>query len=160
MGFDETDWFKSYLGGRKQVVVANDTKSEPEIVNCGVPQGSILGPLLFLCYINDMPISVTCKLLLYADDSTLIVPGLDPKDIADTLTMELNSCKQWLIDNKLSLHLGKTESMLFGSKKKLRKLSSFDVRCDNETIEQVKCTKYLGLQIDSALAGDNIVNGI
>ena len=64
-----------------------------------------------------MPISVTCKLLLYADDSTLIVPGLDPKDIADTLTMELNSCKQWLIDNKLSLHLGKTESLLFGSKK-------------------------------------------
>ena len=160
MGFDETDWFQSYLGVRKQVVVANDTKSEPGIVNCGVPQGSILGPLLFLCYINDMPISVTCKLLLYADDSTLIVSGSDPKEIACKLSVELDSCRQWLLDNKLSLHLGKTESILFGSKKKLRKVTSFDVRCNDEIIKQVTSVKYLGLQIDNDLAGDSIVNGI
>ena len=139
MGLDETDWFKSYLGGRKQVVVANDTTSEPGIVNCGVPQGSILGPLLFLCYVNDMPMSVKCKLLLYADDSTLIISGSDPKVIADTLSFELNSCRQWLIDNKLSLHLGKTESILFGSKRKLRKVTSFEVKCNNEIIQHARC---------------------
>ena len=160
MGLDETDWFKSYLGGRKQVVVANDTTSEPVIVNCGVPQGSILGPLLFLCYVNDMPISVKCKLLLYADDSTLIISGSDPKVIADTLSFELNSCRQWLIDNILSLHLGKTESILFGSKRKLRKVTSFEVKCNNEVIKNVNSVKYLGLQIDNDLAGDNIVKGI
>ena len=160
MGFDETDWFNSYLRGRKQVVVANDTKSEPGNVKCGVPQGSILGPLLFLCYINDMPISVTCKLLLYADDSTLIVSGSDPKEIANTLSIELNSCRQWLTDNKLTLHLGKTESILFGSKKKLRKVTSFEVKCNNVIIQHVKSVKYLGLQIDNDLAGDNIVKGI
>ena len=160
MGLDETDWFKSYLGGRKQVVVANDTTSEPGIVNCGVPQGSILGPLLFLCYVNDMPMSVKCKLLLYADDSTLIISGSDPKVIADTLSFELNSCRQWLIDNKLSLHLGKTESILFGSKRKLRKVTSFEVKCNNEVIQNVNSVKYLGLQIDNDLAGDNIVKGI
>ena len=75
-------------------MVANDTTSEPGIVNCGIPQGIILGPLLFLCYINDMPMSVKCKLLLYADDSTLIISGSDPKVIADTLSFELNSCRQ------------------------------------------------------------------
>ena len=60
-----------------------------------------------------MPISVRCKLLLYAEDSTLIVSGSDPQTIADMLSEELESCKKWLTDNKLSLHLGKTESILF-----------------------------------------------
>ena len=75
MGIDFTDWFKSYLTNRKQVVIANDTMSETQTVTCGVPQGSILGPLLFLCYVNDMPISVQCKLLLYADESAFLVEG-------------------------------------------------------------------------------------
>merc|ERR1712236_57342 len=85
MGINFTKWFKSYLGGRQQMVIANETRSDPGIVSCGVPQGSILGPLLFLCYVNDMPISIKCKLLLYADDSALIVSGSDPQTIADTL---------------------------------------------------------------------------
>ena len=70
----------------------------------------ILGPLLFLCYVNDMPISVQCKLLLYADDSALLVSDKNPLGIGISLSKELESCRQWLIDNKLSLHLGKTES--------------------------------------------------
>ena len=60
-----------------------------------------------------MPISVDCKLLLYADDSALLVSNKDPKIVADKLSYELESCRQWLIDNKLSLHLGKTEAILF-----------------------------------------------
>ncbi|CAL4061329.1 unnamed protein product, partial [Meganyctiphanes norvegica] len=125
-----------------------------------VPQGSILGPLLFLCYVNDMPISVKCKLLLYADDSALIVSGSDPRAIASLLSKELESCRQWLMDNKLSLHLGKTESILFGPKKKLNKVESFEVKCGNETIKHVKSVKYLGLQIDNDLSGISIVNEI
>lgn len=107
-----------------------------------------------------MPISVTCKLLLHADGSKLIVSDSDPEVIADTLSYELNSCRQWLIDNKLSLHLGNKESILFGSKKKLSKVTSFDVKCNNENIKHVKNVKYLGLQIDNDLVGDSIVNGI
>ena len=68
------EWFKSYLTGREQIVDVNGTHSTPQKINCGVPQGSILGPLLFLCYVNDMQRAVNCKLLLYADDSALIVP--------------------------------------------------------------------------------------
>ena len=94
-------------------------------ITCGVPQGSILGPILFLCYVNDMPISVTCKLLLYADDSALMIAGSDPKIIAETLSNELNSCRHWLVD-KLSLHVGRTEAILFGTKRRLRKVSSFE----------------------------------
>ena len=160
MGLDYTQWMKSYLGGRKQVVMANDTVSEPGIVSCGVPQGSILGPLLFLCYINDMPISVNCKLLLYADDSALIVSGTDPENIAELLTKELESCKQWLNDNKLSLHLGKTESILFGSKRNLRKVENFPVKCENKSVKHVNSVKYLGVQLDNDLCGKSIVNNV
>ena len=160
MGINNTKWFKSYLGDRKQIVVANGTPSEPGTVSCGVPQGSILGPLLFLCYVNDMSLSVRCKLLLYADDSALIVSGTDPQSIADELSKELESCRQWLMDNKLSLHLGKTESILFGSKRKLKKVESFDVKCGDITIKHVTSVKYLGVQIDNDLGGNSIVKGI
>ena len=81
LGINSTEWFQSYLGGRNQVVEANDTLSDAGIVNCGVPQGSILGPLLFLCYINDMPMSLKCKLLLYADDSALLISGKNIKKL-------------------------------------------------------------------------------
>ena len=160
MGIDYTDWFKSYLGGRKQSVVANGVSSDPQTVKCGVPQGSILGPLLFLCYVNDMPISLKCKLLLYADDSALMVSGSDPKQIEDTLSNELKSCRQWLIDNKLSLNLGTKEAILFGTKRRLRKVESFEVMCDGNIIQNVKSVKYLGLQLDEDLAGEIIVKEI
>ena len=160
MGINFTKWFKSYLGGRQQIVIANETRSDPGIVSCGVPQGSILGPLLFLCYVNDMPISIKCKLLLYADDSALIVSGSDPQTIADKLSEELESCRKWLLDNKLSLHLGKTEAILFGSKRKLRNVESFEIRCGEEIIKHVKSVKYLGVQIDENMSGDSIVKEI
>ena len=88
--------------------------SDTAAVTCGVPQGSILGPLLFLCYVNDMVISVDpdCKLLLYADDSTILFSHRDPDQIASKLSKVLKSCSEWLVDNKLSLHLGKTECIL------------------------------------------------
>ena len=160
MGFNHNKWFESYLKGRKQMVVVNDVSSETGIVTCGVPQGSILGPLLFLCYVNDMPISVKCKLLLYADDSALIVSGFDSKKIADELSRELESCRQWLIDNKLSLHLGKTEAILFGSKRKLKRANSFDVKCGEIKVKNVKSVKYLGLQIDNNLSGTSVIEDI
>ena len=66
--------------------------------------------------------SVTCKLSLYADDSALLFLHSDAAIIAEWLSQELSMCKRWLVDNKLSLHIGKTESLLFGSKRKLRKV--------------------------------------
>ena len=127
MGIGSVEWFKSYLHNRQQFVNVNKSQSKFLNLTCGVPQGSILGPLLSLCHINDMPSSVQCKLLLYADDSALLVSDKDPAAVAKMLSTE--SCRQWLIDNKLSLHLGKTVSILVGSKRKTKKVSDFTVIC-------------------------------
>ena len=120
MGFDASSasWFRSYLSGRFQAVDINGIISSFQKVNCGVPQGSILGPLLFLLYVNDMQGAVTCTLLLYADDSALVISGKNLVTIERQLSLQLESVSDWLVDNRLSLHLGKTESILFGTKKK------------------------------------------
>lgn len=160
MGVSSVDWFRSYLTGRRQIVNINKVDSGPLNITCGVPQGSILGPLLFLCYVNDMAISVRCKLLLYADDSILLVSGKDLQCIADSLGVELESCRKWLVDNKLSLHLGKTESILFGSKRKLNKAGIFSVTCNGETIQSSKSANYLGVILDASLTSDSIAENV
>ena len=160
MGVGSIERFKSYLDLRQQLVNIDGINSEPGTVSCGVPQGSLLGPLLFLCYVNDMPISIKCKLLLYADDSAILVPGTDPNIIARVLSNELSNANKWLIDNKLSLHLGKTESILFGTEKKLASVNNFHVQCDNISVTSVKNVTYLGLSLENNLSSNSIVSNI
>jgi hypothetical protein len=153
MGVTSVSWFRSYLSERRQCVVVNGRSSDFMEVTCGVPQGSILGPQLFLIYVNDMQISLNCGLALYADDSALIFSHKDGGVIADRLGSELSSCKRWLIDNKLSLHVGKTECLLFGSSKRLGKVKDFQVKCDGELVTKVNSVKYLGVQLDGNMNG-------
>ena len=160
MGIGSSAWFRSYLSNRRQTVSVNDVESGPLKISCGVPQGSILGPLLFLCYINDMPISVNCKLSLYADDSALLVSGKNATEIASALSSNLGSSREWLIDNKLSLHLGKTECILFGTKQKLNRISDFEVKCNNVVVESSKSVKYLGVYLNNVLSGDEIAQNV
>ena len=162
MGVCDIKWFRSYLTERKQLVNVNGVNSELLNISCGVPQGSILGPLLFLCYVNDMSISINsdCKLLLYADDSTIIFSHKNPDVISDRLGKELESCSDWLVDNKLSLHLGKTECIIFGPKRKLKKVTNFEVKCNNHIIKSQPKLKYLGIDIDQHLSGESTVNSI
>ena len=112
-------WFRSYLLDRQQLVDVAGTFSSQTNIVCDVPQGSILGPILFLIYVNDMTAVVKHKLLLYADDSAILVHGKHIHEVESLLSSELETVSDWLICNKLSLHLGKTESVLFGSKHKL-----------------------------------------
>ena len=142
---DSVKWFKSYLSDRQQIVSVNQVESKPMNISCGVPQGSILGPLLFLCYVNDMSSSVNCNLLLYADDSALFTSGKDPKVISESLSKELESCRQWLIDNKLSLHLGKTESILFGTKIRLSRAEKLVVVVLRSPIHANEPSEYNGM---------------
>ena len=138
------------------MVDVSGTMSSECKITCGVPQSSILGPLLFLIYVNDMPAAVKCKLMLFADDSALLVSGNVASEIETVLSAELAAEQEWLF--KLSLHLGKTESILFASKGRLQKHNSIQVRCGGNDIESKKDVTNLGVTLDLSLSGDNIVN--
>ena len=159
IGVSSTAWFESYMMDRKQCVQVDSVFSDPLAVSCGVPQSSILGPQLFLIYINDMNISLNCKLSLYADDSALLYSHSDASVIGDFLSRELSKCKQWLVDNELSLHIGKTEYLLFGTSRRLRGCD-FRVTCEGKAIERVFNVKYLGVQLDEYLNGSSHVNHV
>ena len=129
---------QSYLEGREQMVEVNGTLSSPLPVSCGVPQGSIVGPLLFLIYVNDMTSACDCNLFLFTDDSALLVSDRNKLQV---LSSKLGRICTWLSDNKLSLHLGKTESILFGSNSNLSKADDFLIRVGDNIITRKEETK-------------------
>ena len=153
-------WLSSYLSNRMQLVENAGVLSSSAPIKCGVPQGSILGPLLFLIYVNDMSAVVRNKLLLYADDSAILVSGKDKKSIEDNLSSDLHLVSQWLITNKLSLHLGKTESILFGSHRRVNSQSPLDIKCNGQAIESKTSVKYLGATIDQFLSFETMARSV
>ena len=106
------------LTNRTFLVNVEKSFSEPGKLECGVPQGSILGPLLFILYVNDMPGAVNCEMLLYSDDNCLVFQAKDLDTIFDRLNTEFNKLCDWFLDNKLSFDIGKdkTKSILFTGK--------------------------------------------
>ena len=153
-------WFKSYLSNRHQLVCIDDTESRLEEIPCGVPQGSLLGPLLYLCYSNDMVTAVKNKLLLYADDSVIITSDKNPETVAHDLSCDMKAVNGWLIDNQLSMHVGKTELILFGTSSQLNKVKDFHVPYDGHIIQPTDSVKYLGAALDKHLSGEAMVDSI
>ena len=100
-----------------------------------------------------------CKLISYADDSAILYTHKDPNIISSKLGNVLGKCSDWLTDNKLSLHLGKTEYMLFGPNRKIRQIKTF-IRCYEHVITSTEVVKYLGVYIDRYLNFENIVSNI
>ena len=109
-----------------------------------------------------MSISVDadCKLVLYADDSAIFLAHKDPHVISEKLGSVLKQCSEWLVDNKLSLHFGKTECILFGPTRKLKEVQDFIVSCNSYIIKASDHVKYLGVIIDNHLSGEHIVDSI
>ena len=157
IGFSESaiTWYRSYLENRYFKVNVEDSYSEQAKLVCGVPQGSILGPLIFLIYANDMSQAVDCDLYLYADDSCLVYTGRDIKDIEDNLNRNFNSLCDWFVENKLSIHFGedKTKSILFGTKRRLKCDAKIEISRGETKIKQHKEVNYLGCIFDSNLSG-------
>jgi len=147
------DLLGSYLSNRNQYVEYNSTSSELLGINCGVPQGSILGPLLFIIYINDLPSSVKYfKLIIYADDTTLFA-SLTNNDMNSTdvnfINEELVTISEWLKLNKLSLNIAKTKAILFHTKQ--RHVNEPDIFVDGRKIDFVSEFNFLGLMLDKHL---------
>ena len=114
-------WFTSYLSGRKQVCKFNNEISNTANITCGVLQGSnLIGPSLFLVYINDLPDCLTAtKASMFADDTNISCHGDSSVDIEQKLNTDLEKVNKWLISNKLTLNAKKTECMIIGSRNRL-----------------------------------------
>ena len=148
-------WFESYLCDRSQKCSINGHLSNIAPVSCGVPQGSNLGPLLFLVYINDLP---NCLSLasprMFADDTNITFAASTMADLENVINSELRNLNCWLVTNKLSLNIAKTEFMVIGSNQRVHALSNnqINIEIDGKSIKRVNEAKSLGLLIDEHLS--------
>ena len=121
-------WFKSYLSDREQITYFKGKKSNSLMIKMGVPQGSILGPLLFSIYVNSMPNCTSNGIIdMYADDTTLSVSGTTGSEVEQKLTIALHELMTWITKNRLVLNSDKTCVMVIGSRAYLKKIESFNV---------------------------------
>ena len=150
-------WFRSYLEGRFQYVDINGTCSNKLPVTASVPQGSILGPLLFLLYINDFcKCSNSFDIIHFSDDSTIYISGDDLAQLSETANRALVRVDDYLRANKLFLNVQKTKFMIFTNKK----FDAPTIRIRNEIINFTDETKLLGVSVDSKLKFTNHIRNI
>ena len=145
-------WFRSYLSNRSQCVSLNGKTSKLLTVKRGVAQGSVLGPLLFSIFVNgvcDVMISL-CDIILYADDTTLIFAADTLQDLENDINNGLVTLSNWLIDNKLSLNVSKSNYMLINLSQ--RPLNDLNIKYANESLPRVRSTKILGIIFDDKLS--------
>ena len=152
----ELAWFKSYLSNRKQFARANGVDSKIEEIDIGVPQGSCLGPLLFLVYIKDLSLAIkNSKTSMFADDSSIYRCSTDVPQLNREINEDLEKLDEWLMGNKLSLNVAKTHSMLIAFQQKHKSLAHSDIRVDpkirEREIEIRSKAKYLGVLLDENL---------
>ena len=154
------DWFSSYLSNRQQQCIVEGSLSTPQTVTCGVPQGSILGPLLFLIYINYLPqCLIHTKPHMYADDTILSAASTSTIELQLELNQDLLNIKEWLLANKFSLNVTKSEYMHFGTNFRLSNLGKiFSIVIGDKQIKRVETTKYLGIHLDENLKWNEHIN--
>ena len=148
------DWFKSYLSNRSQYVSINGYDSGLAAINCGVPQGSVLGPLLFLLYINDLNQAIKfCKVHHFADDTNLLCLGNSIKKLNKLVNADLKRLVNWLNANKISLNVKKTEMVIFKSKQKKFE-GDLKIKLSGKRLYPTESVKYLGVKLMQTLVGN------
>lgn len=142
---------ESYLQNRQQMVKISENQSSAKLITCGVPQGSILGPLLFLVYINDIyQIDLQGDVTLYADDTSIIYYGHSVEVILPQAQCDLNKLDEWFKYNLLTVNTNKTNYVIFHSKNKKLK-DNTQLRINNQPIQKKYKEKYLGIILDNQL---------
>ena len=145
-------WFKSYLSERKQYVSVNGSNSSHLEVTCGVPQGSVLGPLLFLIYINDLPLSSSkLTFYLFADDTNIYYEAENLYQLQRVISKELKKVKIWLDVNKLSLNIDKTNYIIFKSPQHSSS-ETVSIKIGSLPVKRTSYVKFLGILLDENLS--------
>ena len=154
------EWFKSYLNNRKQYVYINGETSQLNDISCDVPQGSVLGPLPFLIYINDLPnISKVLHFFLFADDTNIYYEAEPPKTLEHVMNKELRELHKWLVVNRLSPNIDKINFIEFHLyNKPLKHIIS--LKFHKKAILGKNYIKYLGVMIDSTLSWHTRIENI
>ena len=154
-------WCSNYLTNRKQCTYVNGITSELLPISCGVPQGSVLGPLFFLIFVNDIQGALDdCNIKLYADDTVLYQTGINSQTAAVKLQRSVNLFANWCDTNSLTINISKTKVMAFGSRHKVKKAKKVVVKLGKEELKQVPSYKYLGVLLDSTLNYNLHVNQV
>ena len=156
------DWFRNYLSNRTQYVQYNNKASSLENVICGVPQGSILGPLLFILYMNDIcSTSNLLSFILFADDTTAFLSDKDVNVLYDTMNKELQEVSNWFKCNTLSLNASKTNLILLGTAYKTKNDKiNLKVQLDGCILNRVTNAKFLGMTIDENLTWKSHIDNV
>lgn len=151
-------WFADYLSDRKQLTVVNDCASEVSTVTCGVPQGSTLGPLLFLVYINDIINSCNQqKFILFADDTSILIESDCQHELKQIANTTLENTSKWLKTNKLSVNVQKTKFMHF-FRPTSNEISSIKLKMNETELAEVSTYNFLGVEIDHKLKWNDHIN--
>ena len=150
------NWLVSYLHNRTQRTKANGEVSDYMCLDYSVPQGSILGPILFIFFINSLPnVLQKAKVKIYADDVVVYVSHVDPKVAKSTLQEELHRVDKLCSTVGLTINTNKTKWLWYGSAQKLKKCPKASIKIGGKTIKRVDCYRYLGANIDSTLSMQN-----
>ena len=145
-------WIDNYLTSRSQSTLANGIISTSRIISCGVPQGSVLGPLLFLIYVNDLSSVLTNSgHYLYADDTVIFRSGSNIQTTVNLLQTDLNSFGSWCKANKLTINTKKSNYVIYGTKQKLSRIRYTAPNLQGDILQRTPSYKYLGVHIDSHL---------
>ena len=159
-------WFASYLADRKHYLEFNNYNSEQVNITCGVPQGSILGPLLFSIYINDINRCTKLNLLSFADDTTVYKSGIFNDDIFLLINRELTNLYDWFCANKLSLNSKKTNYIIFNASNTNLTPCNIHLVINNERIHLVgkenkdEGVKFMGLYLDKHITWKTNINSV